>query len=246
MKNFICSFIFILLVFSASLSASEAWASVEEVEANGQVVTKKVFVTENIMKMDNHGANGRIETIIDLSSDKITIINHKTNSFQEFQLSQYIEFARQLAKDIRSQGYIDPEKVVPQLSFERISDSDARVGEWNSEKWLVKVDGRPYTKLWVAPELKNTPILRFKKRFAGLLPDSLAKYRSVDAKIEDHFVDKGMIVKMEKVPRSKKMPVVTHTVKQIRPVTPESVSFKIPAGYRNTSAPEADEKQDTQ
>jgi hypothetical protein len=118
-----------------------------------------------------------------------------------------------------------------------------KTGDWNSEEWFVTVDGKPYTKVWIAPEMKDSPILRFKKKFAGLLPDSVAKYRSVDAKIEDHFADKGMIVKMEKIPASKKMPVVTHTVKQVRPVTVESLSFRIPAGYRNTSAPETDEEQ---
>jgi hypothetical protein len=241
MKKFIVTILFILSVAPFSVIASEAWSSVEEIEANGQVVQKNIFVTENIMKMDNIGANGRIETVIDMKSDKITIINHKTNSFQEFQLSQYISFAEQLASDIRSQGYIDPEKVIPKLSFEK--KGNAKTEEWNSEEWLVSVDGKPYTKVWIAPDMKNSPILKFKKKFAGLLPDSVAKYRSVDAKIEDHFADKGMIVKMEKIPQNKKMPVVTHTVKNIKPVSIETIKFNIPEGYRNTSAPAANDTE---
>jgi len=239
MRNFIGAVLLVLFVFPFYMSASAAWSSVEEVEANGQIVKKNIFVTEDVMKMDNEGPNGRIETVIDMKSDKITVVNHKTNSFQEFQLSKYIEFATQLASDIRAQGYIDPQKVIPQLNFEK--KGNAKVEDWDCEEWLVNVDGKPYTRVWIAPSMKNSPILEFKKKFAGLLPDSVAKYRSVDAKIEDNFADKGMIIKMEKIPANKKMPVVTHTVRQIKPVSVESVSFKIPAGYRNTSAPETNE-----
>ncbi len=239
MMKKLMSVFFVLFIFPVFMSASEAWSTVEEVEANGQVVTKNIFVTENMMKMDNIGANGRIETIIDIKSDKITIINHKTNSFQEFQLSQYISFAEQLAKDIRAQGYIDPETVIPEISFEK--KGNMKTEDWDSEEWFVKVDGKPYSRVWIAPEMKNSPILKFKRKFAGLLPDSVAKYRSVDAKIEDHFADKGMIIKMEKIPRNRKMPVVTHTVKNVRPVSKETLSFTIPAGFRNTSAPATNE-----
>jgi hypothetical protein len=218
------------------IHSAEVWKSVEEVEVNGQIVTKNIFVGSDIMRTENESISGKNETIIDLKADKITIINHKTESYQIITLSKYIEFAQQLAADMKGTGHVDPEKVIPQVAFEKTGE--AKVGEWDCEEWVVKVDGKPYNKVWVATALKNLPVIKFKKKFAAVMPESLAKYRSVDAKIEDNFLNSGMIVKAQKVPTSKKMPVVTQTVKIIEPASAAVLKFNIPAGYENKSAPE--------
>lgn len=214
--------------------AADAWKSVEEIEVNGTTVTKNVFVGSDIMRTENESSSGKNETIIDLPSDRITIINHKTRSFQIIQLSKYIEFAEQLAADLKDKGHVDPDKVIPQITYEKIGLS--KVGEWDCEEWLVKLDGKPYNKVWVAPELKNLPVIKFKKKFAAIMPESLAKYRSTDAKIEDNFLDAGMIVKAQKIPANKKMPVVTQTVKLVEPSDIKMLNFKIPSDYSDNSA----------
>jgi len=221
--------------------AADAWKSVEEIEVNGTTVTKNIFVGSDIMRTENESSSGKNETVIDLSSDRITIINHKTKSYQIITLSKYIEFAQQLAEEMKGKGHIDPEKVIPQVTFEKIGTS--KVGEWDCEEWLVKVDGKPYNKVWVAPELKNLPVIKFKKKFAAVMPESLAKYRSTDAKIEDNFLSAGMIVKAQKIPANKKMPVVTQTVKLVEPADIKMLNFKIPADYLDRSAAENKETQ---
>lgn len=224
------------VLFPVLIHSAEVWKSVEEVEVNGQIVTKNIFVGNDIMRTENESISGKNETVIDLKADKITIINHKTESYQIITLSKYIEFAQQLAADMKGTGHVDPEKVIPQVAFEKVGES--KVGEWECEEWVVKVDGKPYNKVWVAPALKNLPVIKFKKKFAAVMPESLAKYRSVDAKIEDNFLNSGMIVKAQKAPTSKKMPVVTQTVKLIEPAQAAVLKFSIPDGYENKSAPE--------
>lgn len=228
--------VLIFMLVPAFLYSAEVWKSVEEVEVNGKIVTKNIYVGNDVMRTENESISGKNETIIDLKADKITIINHKTQSYQIITLSKYVEFAQQLAADIRGKGHIDPEKVIPQLTYER--KDDAKVGQWDCEEWLVKLDGKPYLQVWVAPSLKNLPVIKFKKKFAAVMPESLAKYRSVDSRIEDNFLPTGMIVKGVKVPSSKKMPVVTQTVKLVEPSEIKALSFKIPAGYEDKSAPE--------
>jgi hypothetical protein len=225
----LCFFFLPLISFAA-----DVWKSVEEIEVNGNTVTKNIFVGSDVMRTENESESGKNETIIDLPSDRITIINHKIRSYQIIQLSKYIEFAGQLAEEMKGKGHIDPEKVIPQVTFEKLGMS--KVEKWDCEEWLVKVDGKPYNKVWVAPELKNLPVIKFKKKFAAIMPESLAKYRSTDAKIEDNFLDAGMIVKAQKIPANKKMPVVTQTVKLVEPSDIKMLNFKIPSDYSDNSA----------
>lgn len=226
--------VLIFMLVPAFIFSAEVWKSVEEVEVNGKIVTKNIYVGNDIMRSENESVSGKNETIIDLKNDKITIINHKTMTYQEIKLSKYVEFAEQLAADMRGTGHVDPEKVIPQIAFEKVGAS--KVGEWDCEEWIVKVDGKPYNRVWVAPSLKNLPVIKFKKKFAAVMPESLAKFRTVDAKIEDNFLASGMIVKAQKVPSNKKMPVVTQTVKIIEPAEVLMLKFKIPKGYENKSA----------
>lgn len=232
-----------LLLFPAMIFCAEVWKSVEEVEVNGTIVTKNIYVAEDIMKTDNISDSGRNETLVELKADKITLINHKTQSFQVIKLSKYIEFAEQLASDIRAQGHIDSDKVIPQVSFEK--KGNVKVGDFDCEEWNINVDGKQYSKVFVAPSLKNSPVIKFKKKFAAMMPDSLVKFRSIDAKIEDNFLNIGMVVKSVRTPISKKVPVVTQTIKLIQPVALESISFKVPANYVDKSAPENNETQNT-
>lgn len=244
MKSLLKSLLPVLLLLPSVLFSAEVWKSVEEVEVNGQIVTKNIFVTADTMKTENVTENGKNETLVDLKADKITFVNHKTQSFQVIKLSKYIEFAEQLAADIKSQGHIDSDKVIPQVSFEK--KGNVKVGDFDCEEWNVMVDSKQYSKVWVAPSLKNSPVIKFKKKFAALMPDSIVKFRSIDAKIEDNFLPVGMIVKSVRTPISKKVPVVTQTIKLVQPLTIESISFKIPVTYVDKSAPENNEEQKTE
>ncbi|MGI6394130.1 MAG: DUF4412 domain-containing protein [bacterium] len=235
--------VFLISFSSLLIFAADAWKSVEEIEVNGNIVTKNIFVDDNTMRTENESENGKNETIINLEQDQITIINHKAQTFQEIKLSKYVEFAEQLAAEMKAKGHIDQEKVIPQVTFEKTGT--AKVGEWECEEWLVKVDGKPYNKVWVAPSLKNLPIIKFKKRFSAIMPESLIKYRSIDAKIEDNFLTTGMIVKAQKIPANKKMPVVTQTVKLVEPANIELLKFKIPANYKQSSTAEQNKTEPT-
>ena len=46
----------------------------------------------------------------------------------------------------------------------------------------------------------------------------------------------GMIVKAQKIPANKKMPVVTQTVKLVEPADIKMLYFKIPSDYLDNSA----------
>lgn len=233
-----------LFLLPSLLFSAEVWKSVEEVEVNGTVVTKNIYVTADLMKTDNISDSGRNETLVDLKADKITFVNHKTQTFQVVKLSKYIEFAEQLASEIKAQGHISTDKVIPAVTFEK--KGNAKVGDFDCEEWDVKVDGKQYSKVFIAASLKNSPVIKFKKKFAALMPDSIVKFRSIEAKIEDNFLPTGMIIKSVRTPISKKVPVVTQTVKLIQPVAAESISFKVPAEYVDKSAPENNEEQKTE
>ena len=243
MKFMPISFLSALLLLPSMIFCAEVWKSVEEVEVNGQIVTKNIYVTEDTMKTENISDAGRNESLVDLKADKITFINHKTQSFQVVKLSKYIEFAQQLASDIRAQGHIDSDKVIPQVTFEK--KGNVKIGDFDCEEWNVNVDGKQYSKVFVAPSMKDSPVIKFKKKFAAMMPDSLVKFRSIEAKIEDNFLSTGMIIKAVRTPISKKVPVVTQTIKLVQPVALESVSLKVPANYVDKSAPENNE-QNTQ
>lgn len=231
-------FLFVLSVFvCSSLLAADIWETREEIDVNGMIAEKSTVISGNMMKVVNTSPNGETETLIDLDADKITIVNHKYKSFQVIQLSKYIEFVRQLFDELKEKtGKFDPDKVMPKVAFEK--QYNEVIEKWNCEVWSVSVDGRPYSKVWVAPELKNKQLAEFKKKFASSLPDSLAKYRTVEAQVEDKFVEIGMVVKSVKLAQNPKMSDVKTTVKKIAKSDLKKIDIVIPAGYVNKSAPE--------
>lgn len=222
------------LVFSAfSIFASEIWETVEDIVVNDITATKRILASENMAMTVNTTANGENETIIDLAADKITMINHKNKSYQIIKLSDYVKFAEQLEAELRARGQIDPSKVAPKVTF--ASQGSETVGMWNCEVWAVSVDGKPYSRVWVAPELKDSPFIAFRKKFSTIYPESIAKYRNIESVIESNFFGKGMIVKTVKVAASNRMPSVSSTLVSLKRSDLKAITFKIPEGYQNKS-----------
>lgn len=239
-------FLFVLSVFvCSSLLAADIWETREEIDVNGVIAEKNTVISGNMMKVVNTSPNGDTETFIDLDADQITIVNHKYKSFQTIKLSKYIEFAQQLFNELKDKtGKFDPEKVIPKVAFEK--QGNEAVEKWNCEIWNVVVDGKPYSKVWVAPEMKNRQLAEFKKKFAATLPENLAKYRTVEAQIEDKFVEIGTIVKSVKLSQNPKMPEVKTTVKRMAKSDLKKIEVVIPAGYVDKSAPETGNPQSKQ
>ena len=220
-------FLFVFAMFFACqlLFAADVWETSEEIDVNGVIAEKTVVISDNVMKVVNTSPNGETETIVDLNADKITIITHKYKTFQTFKISKYIEFAQQLFNELKEkQGTVDSEKVLPKVAFEKLANET--VEKWNCEVWSVLVDGKPYSKVWVAPELKNKQMLEFKKKFAAVLPENLTKYRTVEAQIEDKFVEIGTVVKSIKLSLNPKMPEIKTTIKKMAKSAPEPVQPK--------------------
>ena len=239
-------FLFVLSVFvCSSLLAADIWETREEIDVNGVIAEKNTVISGNMMKVVNTSPNGDTETFIDLDADQITIVNHKYKSFQTIKLSKYIEFAQQLFNELKDKtGKFDPEKVIPKVAFEK--QGNEAVEKWNCEIWNVVVDGKPYSKVWVAPEMKNRQLSEFKKKFAATLPENLAKYRTVEAQIEDKFVEIGTVVKSVKLSQNPKMPEVKTTVKKMVKSDLKKIEVVIPAGYVDKSAPETVNPQSKQ
>lgn len=234
MKKFL--FVFTLFVCS-SLLAADIWETREEIDVNGVITEKNTVISDSMMKVVNTSPNGDIETFIDLDADKITIINHKYKSFQAIKLSKYIEFAQQLFNELKEKsGKIDPDKVIPKVAFEK--QGNETVEKWNCEVWSVIVDGKPYSKVWVTPDLKNQQVIEFKKKFVATLPENLTKYRTVDAQIDDKFVEIGTVVKSIKLSQNPKMPEVKTTVKKMVKSNLKKIDLVIPAGYADKSVAE--------
>lgn len=228
----------ITIFCSLAIFAADVWETLEETDVNGIISEKHVVISSNMMKVTNTSQSDEIETFVDLDADKITIISHKQKYFQTIKLSEYVKFAQQLVKELKEKsGSIDPEKVLPKVTFEK--DGNEIVGNWNCEIWTVSVDGKPYSRIWLAPELKNKQLVEFKNKFHAIIPESLAKYRSVDSQIDDNFIEKGTIVKSMKIPQNEKMPTVLTTVKKVANIKDiKKLSLTIPAGYADKSAPE--------
>ncbi len=232
-------FLFVLsMVFAcSSLFAADIWETQEEINVNGTVAEKTVVISDSAMKVVNTSPNGETETLVDLNADKITIVNHKYKTFQTFKISKYIEFAQQLFNDLKEkQGAVDPDKVLPKVTFEK--QGNETVEKWNCEVWSVIVDGKPYSKVWVTPEMKNKQLLEFKKKFTAILPDNLVKYRTVEAQVEDKFVEIGTVVKSVKLSQNPKMPEIKTTVKKMMRSDLKKIELMLPAGYADKSAPE--------
>ena len=236
-------FLFVLTVFiCSSLFAADIWETQEEIDVNGVTAEKSVFISGSIMKVVNASPNGNTETLVDLDADKITIVNHQYKSFQIIKLSKYIEFAQQLFNELKEKnGKFDPDKVIPKVAFEK--QGNEIVEKWNCEVWSVVVDGKPYSKVWVATELKNQQFAEFKKKFAAVLPENLAKYRTIEAQIDDKFVEIGTVVKSVKLSLNPKMPEIKTTVKKMTKSALKKVELVIPAGYADKSAPETTNNQ---
>lgn len=229
--------VFVVVFVFASLFAADVWETREVIDINGVTSEKSVVISDSIMKVVNTSPNGETETLVDLASDKITIITHNQKSFQTIKLSEYVKFAQQLFNELKEKsGSIDPEKAIPKVTFEK--QGNDTVEKWNCEVWMVSVDGKPYSKVWLAPELKNQQLIDFKNKFSAIIPESLAKYRTVDAQIDDNFISKGTIVKSLKLAQNPKMPVVTVTLKKITKADVKKLNLTIPAGYADKSAPE--------
>lgn len=240
-------FLFVLttVFVCSSLLAADIWETREEIDVNGTLAEKSVFISDSVMKVVNTSPSGDSETFIDLGADKITIINHKYKSFQTIQLSKYIEFAQQLFNELKEKtGKFEPEKVIPKVTFEK--QGSEVVEKWNCEVWTVSVDGKLYSKVWVAPELKNKQVMEFRRKFSATLPENLTKYRSVDAQVEDKFVEIGTVVRSLKVSQNPKMPEVKTTVKKMVKSDLKKIDLVIPAGYVDKSAPETVKPQTKQ
>ncbi len=223
-----------LIIFSTSIFAQDAWKTVEKVVVNGTVVTKSSIMNDNIAKTVNKTKFGSTETIINLKQNKITVINNIAKTYQEINLKEYIKFAQNVAENMRAQGYIDPKKVLPKIEYKLLGTD--KVANWNTQHYMVLVDNKNYMEVWVAKSLKDSPALKFRKKFASLMPESLVKYRSIQAKIKDHFLNTGMIVKSVKLPLNKKMPKVTQTIISLSMIKLTPDMLKIPANYVSKSA----------
>ena len=229
--------VFMTVFVCGSLFAAEIWETSEEVAVNGVVSEKSMLISDNVMKVVNASPGGDTETFIDLEADKITIINHKYKSFQTIKLSKYIEFAQRLFNEMKEKnGKIDIDKVIPKVTYEK--QGNETVEKWNCEVWNVSVDGKLYSQVWVAPELKNQQIIGFKKKFSETLPENLTKYRTVDAQIDDKFIETGTIVRSIKISQNPKMPTIKITVKKMAKSNLKKIDLVIPAGYADKSAPE--------
>lgn len=234
--------VFMMIFVCGSLLAADIWETREEIDVNGVTAEKNVTISGNTMKVVNTSPNGEIEKLIDLDADKITIVNHQYKSFQTIKLSKYIEFAQQLFNEYKEKtGNYDPEKVIPKVTFEK--QGNEVIEKWNCEVWTVSVDGKPHSKVWVAPELKNQQLIEFKKKFAAALPESLYKYRTVEAQIDDKFIGNGMIVRTLKIAQNQKMPEIKTTLKKIVKSNLKKIDIVIPAGYIDKSAPETTNTQ---
>ena len=225
-----------------SVFAADIWETREVIDVNGTTSEKSVIISDGVMKVINTSSSGETETLVDLNADKITIITHNQKSFQTIKLSEYVKFAQQLFDELKDKsGNVDPEKVIPKVTFEK--QENETVEKWNCEVWTVSVDGKPYSKVWVAPELKNKQLIDFKKKFSAIIPESLAKYRTVDAQIDDNFIEKGTVVKSLKLAQNPKMPSVMITLKNMTKADVKKLKLAIPTNYIDKSAPEMSKPQ---
>jgi hypothetical protein len=207
------AFLTALCATALLMAAENGWKVTEEVSVNGSRVLKHSYFNENYIKVINQADTGSTETIIDIAADKITIINHFQKSYQVSKLSDYIKFAEGIANGLRNGGYVNPQKLEPKMVFEK--KGTEQIGAWSAIHYVVKVDGKDYQEIWVAPELKTSPVLEFRKKYAALLPETLVKYRALDEKIKDQAAAEGMIVRMVKVPINKKLPKIDQTMTEV-------------------------------
>jgi len=219
------------LFLAGSLYPAEeaGWKVTEEVLVNGSKVIKHSHFSDHYIKVVNEADTGSTETIIDLQNDKITLVNHFQKSFQVSKLSDYLKFAEGIATGLKSGGYANPEKIEPKIVFEKRGTDT--VGPWQTVRSLVKVDGKEYAEIWVAPELKNSPVLEYRKKYAALLPETLVKYRALDEKIREQAAAEGLIVRMIKIPLNKKLPKIDQKMVSLAPVALTPAMLLIPKDY---------------
>ena len=124
-------FLFVLttVFVCSSLLAADIWETREEIDVNGTLAEKSMFISDSVMKVINTSPSGDSETFIDLAADKITIINHKYKSFQTIQLSKYIEFAQQLFNELKEKtGKFEPERLFLKLRSKSREMKSSRSG----------------------------------------------------------------------------------------------------------------------
>ena len=113
---------FMFCVLSAlclPLFSADIWEMREEISVEGVTAEKVTVVSDGIMKITNSSPNASAETLIDLNADKIVIVSHNSKTSQTIKLSAYIGFAKQLFSELQAKtGNIDPEKVIPNVTFE--------------------------------------------------------------------------------------------------------------------------------
>lgn len=228
MKNKIWLVVALLLV-AFGLSAADGWKTVEEIKIDGTTVKKETLVFGDVMKMINSSANGGNETIIDLTADKITLINHFNKTYQEIKLSKYIAFAEDMLKEMTAQGRINPDKIPPKITYKKGAVEAVTLGK--GIRYSVAVDGKPYMEVWVAPELKDSSLIGFRDKFAKMLPSDLTKYRDIDAKIRDHLSTEGLIIRQIKTPFNSKLPKSEQTMILMEKIPMPLKLIVIPDGY---------------
>ncbi|MCK5809073.1 hypothetical protein KAH37_08830 [bacterium] len=218
-----------LLLMTFAVNGASGWKTVEEIVINGTKVNKETLVFGDVMKMINKTDKGGNETIIDLSADQITLINHFDKSYQVLKLSKYIEFAEGMLKEMTAQGRINPDKIPPKITYKKGAIESVTLGK--STHYSVAVDGKPYMEVWVAPELKDSSLIGFRDKFAKMLPSDLTKYRSIDAKIRDHLSAEGLIIKQIKTPFNKKLPKSEQTMLSMEKIEMPPKLIVIPDDY---------------
>ena len=218
-----------LLLLTFGISAADGWKTVEEISISGTKVKKETMVFGDVMKMVNSAANGGNETIIDLTADQITLINHFDKTYQVLKLSKYIEFAEQMLKEMTAQGSINPDKIPPKITYKKGETESVTLGK--GVHYSVAVDGKPYMEVWVAPELKDSSLIGFREKFAKMLPSDLTKYRNIDAKIRDHLSTIGLIVKQIKTPFNPKLPQSEQTMILMEKIAMPPKLIVIPDDY---------------
>jgi len=237
MRKFI---VFVFLIFiSFSIVAGEIWQLKEVIKVNNNVFSRYTYISGNILKLVNQTDSGKTETIINMDQDRMIIANYNQKTYQEVKLSEYIEFVEHMSDALKRHKGYSKKKSLPKIKYKRVASE--KIEKWDTVQYMVLINGKEFMTVWVAPGLKNSPVIKFRDKFDSIIPDSLTSHKSIDDKVKDHFKDVGMIVKMHKIPANRTLPDVVETLKSLDKIKAAPEIFRIPKDFSSkTPGPKAE------
>lgn len=215
----------------ASAAPAEDLTIVSTVDmGKGKTATTTQYFTAGKIRT----GDGQTDTIMDVASGRMTMIDHKKKEYYEISLDDMAATLQKLEKDMQGSPLAGMFKV-QEVTVEK-GTQPKKIAGYDTEHWILNMGEGMHWEMWAAPALQ-VPTQYYeasKSRYLAMGPMGRRFVNMVDAmrKVKGYPLATRMSTKMMMM----KMDTYTEATEVKKGAIPAS-AFEVPAGYKKKDSP---------